>query len=66
MERGTIIDQFMYCINSYREAAMSNDPKFDHIDIAEKQKVILVNFHLFFPSFIPIESNMVFPFLSRY
>ncbi|TKY64506.1 Heat shock 70 kDa protein 14 [Spatholobus suberectus] len=40
MERGTIIEQFSYCINSYREAAMSNDPKFDHIDINEKQKVL--------------------------
>ncbi|KAJ7951799.1 putative Heat shock 70 kDa protein [Quillaja saponaria] len=39
-ERGTVINQFIYCINSYREAAMSNDPKFDHIDISEKQKVI--------------------------
>ncbi|XP_029130578.1 heat shock 70 kDa protein 15 [Cajanus cajan] len=40
MERGTVIDQLKYCINSYREAAMSNDPKFDHIDINEKQKVL--------------------------
>ncbi|KAI4329269.1 hypothetical protein L6164_021553 [Bauhinia variegata] len=40
MERGTVIDQLIYCINSYREAAMSNDPKFDHIDISEKQKVL--------------------------
>ncbi|KAJ7962974.1 putative Heat shock 70 kDa protein [Quillaja saponaria] len=40
MLRGTVIDQFIYCINSYREAAMSNDPKFDHIDISEKQKVL--------------------------
>ncbi|TKY48147.1 Heat shock 70 kDa protein 15 [Spatholobus suberectus] len=40
MERGTVIDQLIYCINSYREAAMSNDPKFDHIDINEKQKVL--------------------------
>ena len=40
MERGTIIDQLIYCINSYREAAMSNDPKFDHIDLNEKEKVI--------------------------
>ncbi|KAL5975145.1 hypothetical protein ACLOJK_031824 [Asimina triloba] len=39
-ERGSVIDQLVYCINSYREAAMSQDPKFDHIDIAEKQKVI--------------------------
>lgn len=40
MERGTVIDQLAYCINSYREAAMSADPKFDHIDISEKQKVL--------------------------
>ena len=39
MERGSVIDQLIYCIGSYREAAMSNDPKFDHIDIPEKQKV---------------------------
>lgn len=38
-ERGTVIDQLVYCINSYREAAMSNDPKFDHIELADKQKV---------------------------
>ncbi|GLT52070.1 hypothetical protein SLA2020_254320 [Shorea laevis] len=39
-ERGSVIDQLVYCINSYREAAMSNDPKFDHIELAEKQKVL--------------------------
>ncbi|XP_057969054.1 heat shock 70 kDa protein 15-like [Malania oleifera] len=39
-ERGAVLDQLGYCINSYREAAMSNDPKFDHIDMAEKQKVL--------------------------
>ncbi|XLR30302.1 hypothetical protein S83_058202, partial [Arachis hypogaea] len=39
-ERGTVIDQLEYCINSYRDAAMSSDPKFDHIDINEKQKVL--------------------------
>lgn len=39
-ERGTIIEQFNYCIGSYREAAMSTDTKFDHIDINEKQKVL--------------------------
>ncbi|GAB4850195.1 hypothetical protein Ancab_029489 [Ancistrocladus abbreviatus] len=39
-DRGSVIDQLAYCVNSYREAAMSNDPKFDHIDLAEKQKVI--------------------------
>ncbi|CAA0833275.1 Heat shock 70 kDa protein 15 [Striga hermonthica] len=39
-ERGAVIDQLTYCINSYREAAASSDPKFDHIDLAEKQKVL--------------------------
>ncbi|XP_014501310.1 heat shock 70 kDa protein 15 [Vigna radiata var. radiata] len=39
-ERGSIIEQLGYVINSYREAAMSSDPKFDHIDISEKQKVL--------------------------
>ncbi|KAJ6793162.1 heat shock 70 kDa protein 15-like [Iris pallida] len=39
-ERGPASDQLAHCINSYREAALSKDPKFDHIDIAEKQKVI--------------------------
>ncbi|KAJ6706343.1 HEAT SHOCK 70 KDA PROTEIN 14 [Salix purpurea] len=40
MERGSVIDQLAYCINSYREAAVSSDLKFDHIDMAEKQKVL--------------------------
>ncbi|KAJ8422662.1 hypothetical protein Cgig2_014431 [Carnegiea gigantea] len=40
MERGGVIEQLAYCINSYRDAAISNDPKFDHIDISEKQKVL--------------------------
>lgn len=39
-ERGTVIGQLGYCVNNYREAAVSNDPKFDHIDLEEKQKVI--------------------------
>ncbi|GMH15960.1 hypothetical protein Nepgr_017801 [Nepenthes gracilis] len=39
-ERGALVDQLVYCISSYREAALSGDPKFDHIDISEKQKVI--------------------------
>ncbi|CAI0474632.1 unnamed protein product [Linum tenue] len=38
-ERGSVIDQLVYCAKSYREAALSND-KFDHIDMAEKQKVL--------------------------
>uniref|UniRef100_A0A6V7QR45 Heat shock 70 kDa protein 14 n=1 Tax=Ananas comosus var. bracteatus TaxID=296719 RepID=A0A6V7QR45_ANACO len=40
IERGPAIDQLVYCINSFRDAAFSKDPKFDHIDIEEKQKVI--------------------------
>lgn len=39
-DRSSVIDQLAYCINSYREAALSSDPKFDHIDIADKQKVL--------------------------
>ncbi|XP_073017569.1 heat shock 70 kDa protein 15-like [Primulina eburnea] len=39
-ERGTVIDLLTYCVNSYREAAVVDDPKFDHIDLAEKQKVL--------------------------
>ncbi|CAM8949909.1 unnamed protein product [Rhodiola kirilowii] len=39
-ERGTVIEQLVYCINSYREAAVSDDLKFEHIDLAEKQKVL--------------------------
>ncbi|XP_039060118.1 heat shock 70 kDa protein 15-like [Hibiscus syriacus] len=39
-ERGAVIDKFAYCINSYREAAMSNDPKFDHVELAGKQKIL--------------------------
>eukprot|EP00268_Persea_americana_P064397 TRINITY_DN846_c0_g1_i7.p1 TRINITY_DN846_c0_g1~~TRINITY_DN846_c0_g1_i7.p1 ORF type:complete len:859 (+),score=197.97 TRINITY_DN846_c0_g1_i7:321-2897(+) len=39
-ERGPVIDQLVHCINSCREAAVSKDPKFDHIDISERQKVV--------------------------
>ncbi|CAL5439826.1 unnamed protein product [Camellia sinensis] len=39
-ERAPVIDHLIYCINSYREAAVSSDPKFDHIDLADKQKVL--------------------------
>jgi heat shock protein 4 len=38
-ERGPALEQLVYCIRSFREAALSSDQKFDHIDIAEKQKV---------------------------
>lgn len=39
VNRGAIIDQLVRCVNSYREAAVSNDPRYDHIDISERQKV---------------------------
>ncbi|KAF6140997.1 hypothetical protein GIB67_006626 [Kingdonia uniflora] len=39
-ERGPSTDQLRYCITSFRDAAISNDPKFDHIDVVDKQKVI--------------------------
>ncbi|KAM4082659.1 hypothetical protein ACJW30_11G192400 [Castanea mollissima] len=40
VNRGAVTDQLVRCINSYREAAVSNDPRFDHIDISEKEKVL--------------------------
>uniref|UniRef100_A0A803LNB5 Uncharacterized protein n=1 Tax=Chenopodium quinoa TaxID=63459 RepID=A0A803LNB5_CHEQI len=40
MERGNVIQQLTYCINSYRDAAVSNDSKFEHIDLVDKQKVL--------------------------
>lgn len=63
-ERGSVVDQLVYCINSYREAANSNDSKFDHIDIAEKQKVMLfvndsnpqTHFSFSFRCFLSLES----------
>ncbi|OIW15856.1 hypothetical protein TanjilG_04391 [Lupinus angustifolius] len=39
-ERGAVIDELIYCINGYRETVISNNPKFDHIDISEKEKVL--------------------------
>ncbi|KAJ3694147.1 hypothetical protein LUZ60_009627 [Juncus effusus] len=39
-EREPAIDQLNHCINSFREAALSKDPRFDHIELDEKQKVI--------------------------
>lgn len=38
--RGSCVEQLLYCINSFREAALSKDPKFDHIEPAEKEKVV--------------------------
>ncbi|XP_042407686.1 heat shock 70 kDa protein 15-like isoform X2 [Zingiber officinale] len=39
-ERTPAIDQLDYCINSFRAAALSNDSKLDHIELAEKQNVV--------------------------
>lgn len=58
-ERGTIVDQLSYCITSYREAAMSPDPKFDHIDINEKQKVIANQYFSFFYNIVVIYYEVI-------
>ena len=39
LERGPMMNQLGYRISSYRDAALLKDPKFDHIDLADKQKV---------------------------
>lgn len=41
LERGPSIQQLEYCIRSFREAAHSQDPRFDHIDAQEKEKVLV-------------------------
>lgn len=38
--RGPAARELNYCISSFREAAQSKDPKFDHIDAGDKEKVI--------------------------
>lgn len=38
--RGEAVSQLSYCINSFRAAALSMDPRYDHIDVAEKTKVV--------------------------
>lgn len=55
VNRGAVIDQFNRCVNSYREAAVSNDPRFDHIDISEKQKVVT---RLSAPSCLQVTSSL--------
>lgn len=37
--RGKAVTDLAYCINSFREAALSQDTRYDHIDAAEKTKV---------------------------
>lgn len=36
--RGPCTEQLSKCINSFREAAISKDSRYDHIDVAEKEK----------------------------
>lgn len=38
--RGPSVEQLQNCLNWYREAALSKDPRYDHIDVAEKEKVV--------------------------
>lgn len=38
--RGPAMRELSYCISSFREAAQSKDPKFDHIDAGDKEKVV--------------------------
>nr|POE50995.1 heat shock 70 kda protein 15 [Quercus suber] len=40
MEESNDRNKLVRCINSYRKAAFSNVPRFDHIDISEKEKVL--------------------------
>jgi heat shock protein 4 len=39
--RGPAIQELNYCINSFREAAQSKDAKYDHINAADKEKVVI-------------------------
>ncbi|KAK9078307.1 hypothetical protein SSX86_002364 [Deinandra increscens subsp. villosa] len=39
-ERGSVVDQLLNHVNWYRQAAASGDPKYEHIDLSEKQKVL--------------------------
>ncbi|KAK9060490.1 hypothetical protein SSX86_021194 [Deinandra increscens subsp. villosa] len=39
-ERGTFIDQLVNHVNWFKQAAATTDPKYEHIDLSEKQKVL--------------------------
>ncbi|XP_076902745.1 heat shock 70 kDa protein 15-like [Bidens hawaiensis] len=39
-ERGSFVDQLLNTINWYRQAAVSGDLKYEHINLSEKQKVL--------------------------
>ncbi|KAF5788085.1 putative Heat shock protein 70 family [Helianthus annuus] len=39
-ERGSNVDQLVNFVNWYKQAAASSDPKYEHIDMSDKQKVL--------------------------
>ncbi|XP_076945364.1 heat shock 70 kDa protein 15-like [Bidens hawaiensis] len=39
-ERGSFVDQLANHVNWFKQAAASNDAKYEHIDLSEKQKVL--------------------------
>ncbi|KAJ7567999.1 hypothetical protein O6H91_01G015000 [Diphasiastrum complanatum] len=39
--RGPAIAELHYYTSSFREAALSSDPKFDHIEVGDREKVVL-------------------------
>ncbi|KAI7748651.1 hypothetical protein M8C21_012451, partial [Ambrosia artemisiifolia] len=39
-ERGSFVDQLANHVNWFKQAAASADPKYEHIDLSEKQKVL--------------------------
>jgi hypothetical protein len=57
--RGPAVLELRYCINSFRDAAQSKDPKYDHIDAAEKAKVhsVLQSLAVFCPGSFGIVSH---------
>lgn len=64
--RESVINQLAFCINNYRDAAVSTDPKFDHIDLAEKQKVYNKCFHLSVPNEVKNKSLCLCVFLHGF
>eukprot|EP00245_Coleochaete_scutata_P016998 TRINITY_DN812_c0_g1_i1.p1 TRINITY_DN812_c0_g1~~TRINITY_DN812_c0_g1_i1.p1 ORF type:complete len:845 (+),score=229.45 TRINITY_DN812_c0_g1_i1:156-2690(+) len=38
--RSPAVETLLYCITSFRDAALSSDPKYEHIDSADKEKVV--------------------------
>lgn len=50
-ERGSAVEQLLGVINAYRQAAASGDSKYEHIDLNEKQKVLIVKSVFFYAPF---------------